>query len=240
MKIAICDDEQQYVNEIRCRLNEFIKLDQHDISISEYLSPNALLSDTSKKRFDVLFLDIAMPEMNGLDLAERIRALDSQVLIVFVTFMEDHMPRGFDVMASGFIVKPIDKSIFEKTVEKLLIIYRRKNIQPYEVILRGGQKGIIQLSEILYLESRLHTICAVTKSSECEYWGKLSQEKERLSQCGFAQIHRSFLVNMAWVWIVGNKSISFTNGRTLPIGPKYFNDFYNSYQKFRRGFRRGI
>lgn len=235
MRIAICDDEQLHIDMIHKEILEFAQESKKTFNVSVYLSATDFLAATVKTKFDVIFLDISMPQINGLDLARQIRRKDIDVQIVFATCMADEMSRGFDVMAAGFIIKPITKQEIYRIFNILISHYERKNVKPYEVKLKGGQNGILMLHDIIYLESWQHYISAKTKISEFEYWGKLSDEILKLAQYGFAQFHRSYLANMAWVWLVTDEDVVFENGTSLHMGSKYAESFKNIYRKYKRG-----
>ncbi|MCL2252933.1 MAG: LytTR family DNA-binding domain-containing protein [Lachnospiraceae bacterium] len=234
MRIAICDDDQQQLCIIRKEIEEYSIINKLGFFISTYTSAVNLLEDAVKESFNIIFLDISMPQMCGIEAAEHIRVVDTNVQIVFVTNLADYMPRGFDVMAAGFIVKPIREKAIYNILEKLINLFNRKNLTPYEVKLKGGQVGTIQLQDVLYMESNLHIICAFTRTLKCEYWGKLSEELKKLSQYGFVQCHRSYLINMAWVWIITDDCVTFTNNLSLSIGPKFRDNLKDTYRRYRK------
>lgn len=234
MRIAICDDDQQQLSIIRKEIEGYSLVNKFAFSVSAYTNAVRLLEDAIKENFNIIFLDISMPQMNGMEAAEQIRLFDTKVQIVFVTNLGDYMPLGFDVMAAGFVVKPIPEKAIHNILEKLINLYNRKNLAPYEVKLKGGQVGIIQLQDVLYLESNLHIISAVTRSTKCEYWGKLSDELAKLSQYGFVQCHRSYLINMAWIWIITKDCVTFTNNLSLSVGPKYRDNLKDTYRRYRK------
>jgi len=235
VRIAICDDEQPYLDTLSSLIGAYAGGSGQAFHVCPFLSARDLLAAANREKFDLIFLDISMPEISGLALAEQIRRTDAEVQIVFVTNLAQEMPRGFDVMASGFAIKPIlDQTLYD-VLNRAVTLYRRRRIPPYEVTLKGGAKGTLVLQDVLYLESRLHTLRAVSQGTECEYWGRLSEELTRLSQYGFAQIHRSYLVNMAWVWIVSGKSVTFTNNTSLQMGPKFAPGFKETYRKYKKG-----
>lgn len=235
MHIAICDDEQVCVDAIYQEVLAYAKKNQHNFNITTFLSAAKLLAESNQVKFDLIILDISMPEINGLDLARQIRLVDTDVQIVFITNMADEMPNGYDVMAAGFMIKPITPRTLYEVLYRIIAQYERKQISPYEIKLKGGKSGIFIPQDVLYLESRAHNIRAVLKTGEYEYWGKLSQELSKLSASGFAQIHRSYLVNMAWVWLVSDDSVTFTNNISLKIGAKYSENFKEAYRKYRKG-----
>lgn len=157
MRIAICDDEQRQVDIIRNEVEAHTRSRSASVSVSTFTSAAKLLAAALQERFHIIFLDISMPQISGLDLAAQIRRMDTEVQIVFVTNMADEMPRGFDVMAAGFIVKPVHKQALHTVLDKLAAFYQRKSLKPYEVTFRGGQTGTIVLPDVL--PHAYHTCC---------------------------------------------------------------------------------
>ena len=116
INIAICDDDITIIELIESFISSFhIKNDYNfDVSVSKYNSAESLLNDyTVPESFDILFLDVEMPRMNGLALAQRIRNLpDNQVKIIFVSNYPEYMQESFDVQAFNYLKKPLSYERF--------------------------------------------------------------------------------------------------------------------------------
>lgn len=235
MKVAICDDEKLYVNEIYAYIQNFSLKTKKNFEIQSFLSANDFLAIIAHEKFDIIFLDIAMPDINGIELAKHIRRIDDKVSIVFITYMSEKMPQGFEVMAAGFLVKPINETDIEKVIERIVLMYEKNRNIPFEIKTKGSGTAIVNMNDILYFESFLHYINVITKESNYEFRGSISQISSDLSKWNFMQIHRAYLVNMAYVWIVYEDRLTLINSKELPIGKKYIDSFKNAFRKYKKG-----
>jgi len=224
MKIAICDDQRECRNDIRYQLKEYFTQNQiHDNKITEYASGMDLLEAYSPGVFDVIFLDIQMPGINGEDTAGRIRNLDLNVDIVFVTNMKDQSLMGYNYNAKGFLIKKVAQTQMNKLMDRLRNeMSRRTDIGSY-AIAQKFDEGIVhlQLSNVYYFESYDKYICAVTSSGKHEFRGQLKTVEKDLCGKGFLRINRSLLINMSHVFKNFRDEVVLNTGESLPIGKSY-------------------
>ncbi|MCL2083269.1 MAG: LytTR family DNA-binding domain-containing protein [Oscillospiraceae bacterium] len=235
MRIAVCDDEQHHIEHMCDCLKQYSENHRKELQIQPYLSSKEFLTAATQEKFDIIFLDISMPEIDGLEAAHYIRKTDSEVHIVFATNLEEKMPQGYNVMAAGFLVKPFKMPDVRQIMNRLILLEERKNTAPYEIKLKGGGTVLLKLRDVLYFESLRHYIRAKTKTHEYEFRGKLALVYPELSKCGFIQTHRAYLVNMAYIWIASDDSILLTDSTTLPVGAKFSDKFREEFREYKRG-----
>jgi DNA-binding LytR/AlgR family response regulator len=99
--------------------------------------------------------------------------------------------------------------------------------------MKSGEHVFLQISKIIYIESQLHYLSAHTKTGICEYRGNIVEELSYLAQYGFAQIHRSYIVNMAYVWLVSPENIKLINNESLAVTRRFAMDFRASYREYK-------
>lgn len=210
-KIAICDDEPLHIDKIRS-----ILLDEET---DNYTKPaNLLNAITAGKRYDVLFLDIMMPEIDGISLARELRELDEDMLIVFITSKIEFMQTGYEVKAFRYLLKDqINTGLPKiwKDIEKELLD-RADTYFTYEFERKTYR---YPCRDILYLESNLRRIILHTNRDTAALYGKLDDLAIKYPM--FVRIHKSFLVNRRHIRSISAGMVVLSNGDVLPISRKY-------------------
>lgn len=120
MKIAICDDEAFWINELQILLKEYYITRHFDIYVSLFSCGTELLM--AKDKFDLIFMDYQMENLNGIETARKIRNLNNNCAIIFVSSYPDIAIDTFEVEAFRFLIKPIDKVKLFKSIDD----YRKK------------------------------------------------------------------------------------------------------------------
>lgn len=143
-KIAICDDEPA----VRKQMEAYFKELESVFCISYFESGEALLE--SDVLYDVIFLDIDMKGISGIDTARKIRVRDKKAKIIYVTAYEDFREYAFGVHAFGYLVKPVEKEKFWKSFRKLLTMNRRSKEAPDPSSYRGRVSGILYAGHLLF------------------------------------------------------------------------------------------
>jgi len=238
MLIAICDDDQKSIEELERRTRNYFSVHAgitDNLEIYTFQSGSDLLQSFAHRKYEIIFLDIDMPEIKGIDLASRIRLIDKYVQITFVTYMEDQLPFGYRVMASGFVVKPFTQERINSVINDMMALINAGRIPPIEIKLKGGGTTCLEARDIVFIESFRHYMEAVTKDRRrYEFLGNLSYLEAELREYYFVRLHRSYLVNMAYIFIRNTDSVRLTCGQELPVGRSYAEKFNTLYEKYRR------
>lgn len=152
MKIAICDDDKKLRKDLRHLIEVQLDFMAFAYEIEEYESGNCILEHMDKNEPDILFLDIEMPEMGGMDTAKVLRKFDKKVLIIFVTAYPDYVFQGYEVHAFHYILKPYKK---EKIKEVLESAVKELSAQQEQFYMVQQKSGTLRLSirEITYFKS---------------------------------------------------------------------------------------
>nr|MCM0167141.1 LytTR family DNA-binding domain-containing protein [Paeniclostridium ghonii] len=210
LKIAICDDEKIYRDTVKSYIAKFSKPIGTSINVFEYDSGIKLLDDISDKNFDLIILDIVMDEMDGIDTAKKIRSLDKEVCIVFLTNYEEFAIRGYGLNVYKYLLK---HSLSEEILKN--IIYEVKKNKKTKTIILKMQKEIIKfdVSSIYFFEVNNRTITVhydfnreyKTKS----FYGKLEDIEKQLEGESFYRSHRSYIVNIKKIRKIASREIFF-------------------------------
>ncbi len=227
LKIAVCDDEPNIVSHV-CKLIEQSAVNQNGGVIREgglhtdsYRNGNHLLQAMADGVFyDLIYLDIEMKEIDGINLARKIREQDETVLLIYVSSHEKYMIDLFEVQPFRFIHKPIDRKNFDDILAKA--VTRLLGNQCYFSYESGWNECRVLIRDILYFESDRRKIFIVTEKGREDFYGKLDEIEERLRQMNkcFIRIHQSYLINPEKVLKVGSGKVYLVNQADLPISKK--------------------
>lgn len=225
IKIALCDDDQMM-------LDTYTKLCQNvggkhgiDTKIKAYKSGNDLMFDLEEPMFrstlDLLFLDITMPGLNGVEVAREARELGYNGVIVFITGSKDYYSDAFDVRAFHYIVKGESSARFEEIFLSAVELSRDANRD--EIVLSGwGELRNIKRSSIEYFKTANGVVTVRYDNQEFEFLGSLNKLEDQLKGYGFFRIHRNFLVSLSQIKSISYGGVIMAGGEELPVGRKYY------------------
>ncbi len=195
--VAIVEDDARAAQRLENHLNRFAAETEEQLHIEIF--PDALqFLDGYAPVWQLVFMDIEMPNIDGLDAAKRLRAIDEGVQIVFVTNMAQYAIQGYEVRAMDFIVKPVEYGSFFMKMKRA-IRYIRAN-SPKQITVKKD-KAILRLDlrEVRYIEVRGHNLEYHTSSGLVTARGKLSEAEQQLKADFFVRCNNCYLVNLIWV-----------------------------------------
>lgn len=198
LKIAIVEDDSNELLELKSILKNWLDKKQLQYEIDEYHSGDEFLIQFNKaKRYHLIFLDIDMPGKNGMETAMFIREKDTQVLLVFVTYMVQYAVQGYAVSACEFIVKPIiEEQLYVKLEQIIPKIKLRKNVL---TIQNKAELIRIKVSDIYYIEVYGRKLIFHTIQGKIESYGSLKKMQEELQYNDFVRCNKCYLVNLFYV-----------------------------------------
>ena len=235
MKIGICDDEK----DIREMLRDKVRSLYPDSAILMYTSGEELLAGELP---DVLLLDIQMQGKSGIETAEELRRIDRQLIIIFVTAIEDYVFQAFDVAAFHYLVKPFSDEKFSEVLQKAAMQYAdRKNLEsgytkkekPNLLITSKGKHITVNFEDIVYAEVFDRKVIIHTLNEDIEYYGKL-KDLEKKAGDDFYRPHRAYLVNFNFIRKYDAATIYLEKGQVL-IAKQNYQDFVKSYLRYNQG-----
>lgn len=214
LHIAICDDDQFYIDKLACLIQANLRERKiEEYMIDSYASATELCDNAGS--YDVIFLDINMPEVNGIQAAEKIRAMRPEVLLVFVTAFMDFVLQGYRVKAIRFLVKDMLEEMLPECMEA---IAKELALQIDKVCFDFCEgKRELFIKDISYIESRKHK-CFFTVGEEAySLYEKLDNLESELRPYSFLRVHKSFLVNVSYIEEISGYRVKMKNGKELPI-----------------------
>lgn len=216
MRIAFCDDDiifsskyDQYIS----RLSDSLPyLDYDNFEDGESL---VLQYEKEDKPYDMIFLDIEMKQLNGLETAQKIRRYDESVLIIYVTNHTEYVYQSFEVSPFRFLVKPIQ---FEAFREILFACYKKIQDNKNTVYFTVDRKIVrLYCSDIYYIESQKRILIIHTANGDFKTYDKINRLEAELYGNDFIPVHKSYLVNMNHIFEISTESLKLRNGDIIPI-----------------------
>ena len=232
-RVAICDDSPADLQILHRYLDEF--KNAVPLEIVSYGDGKELADDYKEKNtFDLIILDMMMEPLNGIETARRIRKTDPDVTLLIVTATVEYAIEGYTVNASRYIVKPIEKNEFFRTLHNIcaLLEKRKEHIFSFPSI-NGFTR--LKLDDIYYFESQLRQIRVVSSLGAYTYTGKISQIEEQTKEHGFIRIHKSFIANMHHIHNIFKDSVTMDNKDVLPLSKHKHKEVQQHFLNFVEG-----
>lgn len=231
LNCIIIDDEQPAR---RLLENYCSKIDSLQV-IGVYKSAIEVISILEEKHVDIMFLDIQMPELTGIEFLKSIKTYNTKV--IFTTAYRDYALEGFDLNVIDYLVKPIELPRFLRAVEKVKEIHqKRKKIEVKDIeemlIIKADKKQYkLLFSDILYIKSENEYVKYVTKNhgSLLVHGALKNVETSLSSKSNFFRIHRSYIVNLSEITYVEGSRVCI-NDEYFPISEKYRVLFFEKWK----------
>ncbi len=212
--LAIVEDEQLYIDQLTEYIHRYEAEKKLKFKISVF-SDGAEIVEDYKGVYDIIFLDIQMKFMNGMDAAEKIRELDPNVVIIFITNMTQYAVRGYEVDALDYIVKPVEYFSFSQKFSRALGRIKKDEAVYISIPLEDGILKVA-VDDIDYIESQSHSMIYYTKKGTFHSRGTMRGLEEKLCNYGFFRANKGYLVNMKHVDGVADNCCLIGGGK-LPI-----------------------
>ena len=197
IRAAIAEDDPAFRAQLNGFLQQYAGDKQLEITVSTFEDGQTLVSAYCPI-FDVIFLDVEMPHLDGMSAAEKIRQKDSQVLLVFVTNVAHYAVKGYAVQALDYILKPLNYMSFSAKMDRIVKTLQLR--QEKSILLNSGSSmRRIPVSQILYVEVLRHQVVYHLADELITIRGSLKEAENLLEGCSFAKCNSCFLVNLRHV-----------------------------------------
>lgn len=219
LRIAICDDETNARDALRFQLEKILIEDAEEI-VYEFSSGTNAASWLANHpgEIDLLFLDVEMKGLNGMETAEKIRTFDEQIMIVFVTGYSDYVFDGYHVGALDYLVKPVSEEKLRQLIGRARTKSAQEESHTFSLKNMDGTWRF-RFSDILYFYSDRRKVILVTAKGEYSFYARLDEVERKLAP-DFIRVHQRYLINPANVDYLGSESITI-NGQQLSCSRKY-------------------
>ena len=192
MRIAVCDDEEKFRTQEKNLIDKLAG--SIDVIVDAYSDGRKLLEAFDKNPYDVLFLDIEMPAMDGITLAKKLRERSDSIYIVFLTGHVEYALEGYEVNALRYLTKPVQE---DKLREVLRFVMDQSTSKRQILIKVDGEETLINVTDIIYLEAQNQYVMLYTTGGEHLVRYNISDFEEQLKNDGFFRAHRGYLISLA-------------------------------------------
>lgn len=206
IRVAIIEDEKKHSERLNACLQRFGIERKKEFSVDFFEDGLDFVSDYHFN-YEIVFFDIELPHMNGMECAFRLRRIDTNVVIVFVTNMVQYAVKGYEVGAMGFVVKPVEYFAFTILMDKVVDKIEKDTAQ--DIFIHSGDQGIrISSRDIYYVEVMDHYLIYHTTEGDFRVTGKLADTELRLGEVNFFRCSKCYLVNLRYVKEVNESEIT--------------------------------
>ena len=225
--IAIVDDEKI----IREHIKKMIENNQQEYVIDTYSAGEELLR--TDKLYHIVFLDIQMDGMNGIDTARALRQKSEDTVLIFVTGVKEYVFDAFDVAAFHYLIKPINEQKFTSVFERAVLeVEKKKQHSMGQLFVKTRYRNVtLEQKDILYVESRAKKVEIHTKTDVMEAYASIGELEKQLKE-NFYRCHRGYLVNLALITEYSNDSITLNNGESIILVKEKYGEFVKVYMRY--------
>lgn len=236
IRVAIVEDKKEHAESLNGFLDRFGKERGQEFSVDFFCNGMDFISDYNSC-YDIVFMDIEMPHMNGMDCAFRLRRVDKNVALIFVTGMAQYAVKGYEVEAIGYIVKPLTYFPFAVLMDK--VIKKIEEDTSKEIYLGTGDHiKRIFLRDLYYVEVLDHYLIYHTTEGEFREIGRMKDAEQILGEHHFFRCSNCYLVNMLYVWEINDTEITVGKDKIF-ISRRRKKAFMNAINDFlKRGGRK--
>lgn len=231
-RIAIVDDEKIFTDQLEEYMVQYQAENPVQFQVTVFHSSTEFL-EKFHKEYDLILLDVEMPQLNGMELAEKIREADEQVVLMFITNMAQYAIHGYSVGALDFVTKPLNYYTFSMKLTRALKRVPNREAARIMLPIPDGMKKL-EVRSIYYLEVQNRLLHYYTEEGEFVVRGTLQSAEEKLAGQPFEKCNHWYLVNLAHVSEV-RKNIAVVGPYELEISRRNKTSFLKALTDYMGG-----
>ena len=230
LHVAIVEDNDRDAEQLSTYLQRFSKQNSVEINVERFTN-GLLFLQSYKGNFDIIFMDIDMPMMGGMDTARTLRKIDPHVLLIFVTALARFALNGYEVDAYDFIVKPLQENFFSAKMHRAM--KKLSSEQRVRLLIKSGEKTVrVFADEIMYVDIFNHQLTFHTEQGDFSTRGTMKDVMDNLNTGHFSLCNKSILVNLNHVEMVDGDEVVMASGVRLPISRPRKTEFMQQIADF--------
>lgn len=235
MRISVCDDDVVMLNFLCDEINKELKNNGVDFALDRFENGADFLSVYETAPFDIVFLDIDMPTINGFEIAERINK-DNSSFIVFVTSHDELVYSSFRFQPFRFIRKNHIAAELPETVTALAEKNNECTAARHFEVRTSSENVFLDLNDVEYIEIYGHWLRITVKNSNAiECYGSLSDFEKRLAPHNFVRTHKSYLVNCKYIYSIEQRQVVLDDKTAIPLSKYKIESVRSKLRNYLRG-----
>lgn len=236
LKIAFCDDDKTSLNVIAGAVASILQQQEIPAQVEKYTSPLELLDCCQRMQMDLVFLDIEMPGLNGIELGQKLREVTAATEIIYVSHREDCVFHALQVHPFGFVRKShFLKDIEDVTCSYLTMLEKRRTEKNVVVQTQSGYLRV-PVSHVLYFEGggTYQHMYVEGRTEPVRITSRMQKLEEELTPHGFLRVHKGYLVNFSAIDRFGGDELVLTSGTSIPISRSKVREVREKYLQLSR------
>lgn len=237
LRIAICDDKERDADGVRRIVEAWVAREQKDeAEYDVFDSPALLLESHNAERYDLLILDVLMPEQTGIELARTLRRHGDETMVIYVSATTEYAMDAFGIQAIGYVEKPVNEDLLTNLLDRAAAIYRNRPRRQIPIMSNDGPVKV-ELMDIVYVENSYRDVIYVLRNDSRVCFSRRAGTFEEMieplpEEPLFVQVHKSFFVNMRYIKKINDETLLLDNGTELPIARRRKNELKDKYMNY--------
>ena len=231
ISVAIVDNEESERLYLQLLLRKYAESTGETFHISLFESGFLFLEQARIRNFELIFLDVDLPEMDGLETARKFRSINSSAVVIFVTNIARYAIHGYEVNALDYILKPLSYEAFFLKVPKAIAQCRRNRRNKVAIKTRNGQNVFLAAS-VIYVESDGHHLIYHTEQGDFPSYGTMKEVETMLPKENFFRCNSGYIVNLSFVTGCDGTILSLQGNIKIEISRARKKDFFQALQHY--------
>ncbi len=234
LSVCLCEDNKKTLTHYTSMVKAIASKNDLDVDVITFSSGESLIFYLSENldKADIIYLDILLGKMTGIDVAEELRSLGCEAEIIFLTSSKEFVFDAFDFSPIQYLIKSdTDLDKFEEVFLRAAKISLEKESSTF-VCGTGSSKIVIPFKDISFFEIRKRVISANLKDQTHEFYSSMDDLIQKLPDKYFCRMHRSYVVNLAYISRFNKDSLLLKTGITIPVGLTYKNNLQKAFSDY--------